>query len=58
MRLSLNSIFRYRGWDRKVFKTNKGYHGIIPKQHRNHNVIKQTSYDINGNFNLFIMSTE
>jgi len=64
MRLSLNSIFRYRGWDRKVFKSNKGYHRyvndhhVIPKQHRNHNVIKKTRYDINGNFNLFIMPTD
>ena len=64
MRLSPNSIFRYGGWDRKVFKRYKNYvgyvndHHIIPKQHRNHKIIKKTKYDINGNFNLMIMPTE
>ena len=64
MRLSPNSIFRYGSWDRKVFKKYKNYvgyvndHHIIPKQHRNHKVIKKTKYDINGNFNLMIMPTE
>ena len=57
-------IFRYRGWDRIHFKKQKGYagfvndHHIIPKQHRNHPVIKDTKYDINSNFNLIIMPTK
>ena len=64
MKKTPNSIFRYRGWDRKVFKINKNYigyvndHHIIPKQHKNHYVIKKTKYDINGNFNLIIMPTK
>ena len=64
MKINPNSIFRYRGWDRKAFKKNKNYmgyvndHHVIPKQHRNHEVIKITNYDINGNFNLFIMPTK
>jgi hypothetical protein len=61
MKISPNSIFKYRGADRKIFKKWKGYQGyindhhIIPKQHRNHRIIKQVNFDINGNFNLFIM---
>tara|TARA_Y100000589_G_C26656517_1_gene428173 strand:+ start:79 stop:471 length:393 start_codon:yes stop_codon:yes gene_type:complete len=64
MKINPNSIFRYRGWDRKAFKKNKNYmgyvndHHVIPKQHRNHEVIKITNYDINGNFNLMIMPTK
>lgn len=64
MKIIANSIFRYRGWDRKVFKKNKNYigyvndHHIIPKQHKNHYIIKNTNYDINGNFNLIIMPTK
>ena len=56
-------IFRYKGWDRRVFKRAKGYsgyvndHHIIPKQFKNHPVIKDTQFDINGNFNLIIMPT-
>lgn len=61
MRISSNAIFRYRGKDRKIFKQNKNYigyindHHIIPKQHKNHPIVTKTNYDINGNFNLFIM---
>ena len=57
-------IFRYRGWDRKLFKRNRGYNGnvndhhIIPKQHRNHPLLKEIGYDINSRFNLLIMPTE
>lgn len=64
MKINPHSIFRYKGWDRKVFKKNKNYigyvndHHIIPKQHKNHSIIKKTNYDINGNFNLIIMPTE
>lgn len=56
-------IFRYNGWDRRVFKRWKGYmglvndHHVIPKQFRNHPVVKTTKFDINGNFNLVIMPT-
>ena len=63
MRLNPNSIFRYRGWDRKFHKKQKGYMGfvndyhVIPKQFRNHKLIQKTHYDINGNFNLMIMPT-
>lgn len=64
MRINRGSIFRYRGWDRNIFKINKNYvgyvndHHIIPKQFKNHKIIKITKYDINGNFNLFIMPTK
>ena len=56
-------IFRYKGWDRRVFKRWKGYsgyvndHHVIPKQFRNHPLVKEVKYDINGNFNLLIMPT-
>jgi len=56
-------IFRYKGWDRRVFKRWKGYsglvndHHVIPKQFRNHPIVKDTNFDINGNFNLMIMPT-
>ena len=55
------SIFRYRGIDRKFHKYIKGYYGytndhhIIPKSFRNHSLIKSIKYDINSNDNLFIM---
>jgi hypothetical protein len=61
MKINPNSIFRYRGNDRKIFKIWKGYQGfindhhIIPREHRNHPLIQKTQFDINGNFNLFIM---
>ena len=62
MKFIQNSIFRYRGADRKIFKNKfNGYvhdHHVIPKQHKNHPVIKITGYDINSNFNLFIMPTK
>ena len=57
-------IFRYRGWDRKLFKKIKGYNGyinehhVIPKQHRDHPLLKQVKYDINSRFNLLIMPTK
>jgi hypothetical protein len=63
MRLNTNSIFRYRGWDRKFHKKQKGYvgyvndHHVIPKQFRNHSLVRKTKFDINGNFNLMIMPT-
>jgi len=56
-------IFKYKGWDRRVFKRAKGYsgyvndHHIIPKKFKNHPVIKDVQFDINGNFNLIIMPT-
>ena len=57
-------IFRYKGWDRRVFKKNKGYdgnvndHHIIPKQFKNHPLLKKVDYDIHSRFNLLIMPTE
>ena len=57
-------IFRYRGWDRKHYKKLKGYlghvndHHVIPKEHKNHPLIKETKYDINSRFNLLIMPTK
>ena len=48
-------FFRYKGWDRRVFKRWKGYsgyvndHHVIPKQFRNHPLVKEAKYDINGN---------
>ena len=62
--MKYNPIFRYRGWDRKFFKQSKGYigyvndHHIIPQQFKNHSLIKNTDFDINGNFNLLIMPIE
>ena len=64
MRYSSNAIFRYRGWDRRFHKQEKGYvgfvndHHLIPLQHRNHNLLKKIDYDIHGNFNLLIMPTK
>ncbi len=57
-------IFRYRGWDRKLFKKNKGYNGsvndhhIIPKQHKDHPLLRKVNYDIHSRFNLLIMPTK
>lgn len=62
--MKYNPIFRYRGWDRKFFKKTKGYigcvndHHIIPQKFKKHSVIKDTEFDIHGNFNLIIMPTE
>lgn len=61
MRRSINSIFRYRGFDRQIHKKNKNLiglvddHHLIPKHLKNHKLIKCLKYDINGNFNLYIM---
>ena len=57
-------IFRYKSWDRTLFKKLKGYsghindHHIIPKQHKNHILLKKVKYDIHGRFNLLIMPTK
>jgi hypothetical protein len=57
-------IFRYRGWDRKLFIKDKGYQGkvnnhhVIPKQHREHPLLKHVEYDIHGRFNILIMPTK
>ena len=61
--MKYDPVFRYKGWDRRVFKKWKGYsgyvndHHIIPRQFRNHPVIRDTEFDINSNFNLIIMPT-
>lgn len=61
MRVNKFSIFKYRGKDRRIFKKSKGYlgfvdeHHVIPQQHKNHFVLKKIKYDMNSNFNLFIM---
>ena len=57
-------IFRYKGWDRRLFKQLRGYNGhvndhhVIPKQHKYHPLLKEIGYDIDGRFNLLIMPTE
>ena len=63
VKMRYDPIFRYRGWDRRVFKEWKGYsglvndHHVIPKQFKNHPLVRNLDYDINGNFNLIIMPT-
>lgn len=57
-------IFRYGAWDRKLFINNKGYkgkvndHHIIPKQNKEHPLLKHVKYDIHGRFNILIMPTK
>lgn len=57
-------IFRYGKWDRKFFKKIKEYtgkvndHHVIPKQHKNHPLLKEIGYDIDSRFNLLIMPTK
>jgi hypothetical protein len=61
MRRNIYSIFRYRGFDRIIHKRNNNLiglvdnHHLIPKHLKNHKLIKCLKYDINGNFNLYIM---
>ena len=61
--MKYDPIFRYRGWDRILFKKNRGYNGnvndhhVIPKQYRNHPLLKEIEYDIDSRFNLLIMPT-
>jgi len=61
MKRNVFSIFRYRGKDRYIDKANKNLlglvddHHIIPKSLKKHKLIRSINYDINSNFNLFIM---
>ena len=53
--------FRYKSIHRRNFKKYKNYincvedHHIIPKQWRNHKLIKSINFDINSSNNLYIM---
>ena len=53
--------FRYNSKLRKIYKRSRGYrnlvedHHCIPKEHRNHNVLRNVNFDINCSKNLIIM---
>lgn len=56
--------FRYGSKDRKLYKKQMNYtgyvqdHHCIPKQFKNHKVLKDTCYDVNMAYNIKIMPTK
>lgn len=56
-----NNIFKYKSKCRRIHKQNKNYiglvndHHVIPKSLKNHNLLKQTNFCVNQNYNLYIM---
>ncbi len=58
---SRSDYFRYKSIHRRNFKKYKNYincvedHHIIPKQWKNHQLIKSINFDINSSNNLYIM---
>jgi hypothetical protein len=56
-----NNIFKYKSKYRRIHKQNKNYvglvndHHVIPKSLKNHNLLKQTNFCVNQNYNLYIM---
>ena len=56
-----NIIFKYRNIDRYIHKKNKHLmgrvndHHIIPKHLKTHILLKNTNFQVDQNYNLFIM---
>jgi hypothetical protein len=56
-----NNIFKYRSNCRKIHKRNKNLiglvndHHVIPKSLKGHQLLKTTNFNINQNYNLYIM---
>ena len=59
-----NAFYRYGSKNRKAYKKTMNYtgfvqdHHCIPKQFKNHKLLRETNYDVNMAYNLLIMPTD